>query len=41
MIYETLTQANFTTQIDEKEVRLFNLKNKNGLVCQITNFSTA
>ncbi len=38
MISEILTQTNFTTQIDGKEVRLYNLKNKNGLVCQITNF---
>lgn len=38
MISEILTVANFTKQIDKKEVSLFNLKNKNGFLCQITNF---
>ena len=38
MISEILTTAPFTKQIDDKEVYLFTLKNKNGLVCQITNF---
>lgn len=38
MISEILTAANFTKKIDKKEVSLFNLKNKNGFLCQITNF---
>ena len=38
MISEILSTAPFTKQIDDKEVSLFTLKNKNGLVCQITNF---
>jgi aldose 1-epimerase len=38
MISETLAKTNFLTQIEGKEVSLFNLKNRDGLVCQITNF---
>lgn len=38
MISEILTAAHFTKQIDKKDVSLFNLKNKNGFLCQITNF---
>jgi aldose 1-epimerase len=33
-----LNQVSFTKTIDNQEVSLFTLKNKNGFVCQITNF---
>ncbi|MFM9824515.1 aldose epimerase family protein [Flavobacterium sp.] len=38
MISKILANVNFTKLIDEKEVLLFDLKNKNGFHCQITNF---
>ena len=33
-----LPVENFKKQIDDQEVSLFSLKNKNGFICQITNF---
>jgi aldose 1-epimerase len=33
-----VSKENFKTQIDNQEVSLFNLKNKNGFVCQLTNY---
>lgn len=33
-----LNKANFTKIIDNQEVSIFSLKNKNGFICQITNF---
>ncbi|QBN20601.1 galactose mutarotase [Flavobacterium nackdongense] len=33
-----VSNENFKKQIDNQEVALFNLKNKNGFVCQITNY---
>ncbi len=38
MEIENLNKVNFTKIIDNQEVSLFSLKNKNGFVCQITNF---
>ena len=38
MISPNLTATHFTKKIDNQEVSLFNLKNKNGFLCQITNF---
>lgn len=35
---DNFNKKNFTKVIDNKEVSLFSLKNKNGFVCQITNF---
>ena len=35
---DTLNKNNFTKTIDNQEVSLFSLKNRNGYVCQITNF---
>jgi aldose 1-epimerase len=34
----TVAKENFKKQIDDQEVTLFNLENKNGFVCQITNY---
>ncbi|WP_299547803.1 hypothetical protein [Seonamhaeicola sp.] len=31
-------ESNFQKTIGDQDVRLFTLKNKNGLVCQITNY---
>lgn len=33
-----VSKENFKTLIDNQEVSLFNLKNKNGFVCQLTNY---
>lgn len=33
-----IAKENFRKRIDDQEVTLFNLKNKNGCVCQITNY---
>ncbi len=38
MISENLAISNFSKKVDNKQVLLYNLKNKNGLHCQITNF---
>lgn len=38
MEVENLNKANFTKIIDNQEVSLFSLKNKNNFVCQITNY---
>lgn len=38
MISEILSASRFTKTIDNQQVSLFNLKNKKGTICQITNF---
>ncbi len=38
MIAENLSISNFSKQIDNKQVLLYSLKNRNGVLCQITNF---
>jgi len=38
MEIDNLNKTNFTKTIDNQEVSLFSLKNKNGFVCQITNY---
>ena len=38
MEIDNLNKTNFTKAIDNQEVSLFSLKNKNGFICQITNY---
>ena len=38
MEIDSLNKTNFTKIIDNQEVSLFSLKNKNGFICQITNY---
>ncbi|HRA72373.1 MAG TPA: hypothetical protein PLB11_06075, partial [Flavobacterium sp.] len=38
MEIDNLNKINFKKIIDNQEVSLFSLKNKNGFVCQITNY---
>jgi aldose 1-epimerase len=38
MEIDNLNKTNFTKTIDNQEVSLFSLKNKNGFICQITNY---
>ena len=38
MEIDNLNKTNFNKTIDNQEISLFSLKNKNGFVCQITNY---